>query len=82
MGEQVILVCDVCGEPAVQSVSIRTDRRTLVKDLCDTHLAELTAGARPARRGRRRAAVKLAGARKRAPRRRKPAPQPEQPAAT
>lgn len=82
MGEQTILVCDVCGEPAVESVNIRTGRGTLVKDLCDTHLAELTAGARPARRGRRRAVVKLAGGRKRTARRRKAAPQPEEPAAS
>ncbi len=46
MAEQTILVCDVCGQPATESVSIRVGRRNLSKDLCDTHVAELTAGAR------------------------------------
>ncbi len=57
MGEKVILVCDVCGQPASDTASIRVGRRSLVKDLCDRHVAELTAGARRARPGRRRAVV-------------------------
>lgn len=63
MGEKTILVCDICGQPATETVGIRVGRRSLVKDLCDTHLAELTVGARRARPGRRRAAV-VAGAKK------------------
>jgi hypothetical protein len=54
MGEQTILVCDVCGRPATETVTIRAGGRNLVKDLCSTHLAELTRGARAPRRGRRK----------------------------
>jgi hypothetical protein len=57
MAERTILVCDVCGKPAVKTVSIRTNGRTLSKDLCETHLAELMSGARPARRGRPRGTI-------------------------
>lgn len=58
MAEKVVLVCDVCGEPAAESASIKVGRRSLRKDLCDTHLRELAAGARPARPGRRKATAK------------------------
>jgi len=51
MAEKVVLVCDVCGEPATESVTIKVGSRTRRKDLCDAHLAELTAGTRPARPG-------------------------------
>jgi hypothetical protein len=37
MAERVVLVCDVCGRPAEESVTIRIGNRTLVKDLCGTH---------------------------------------------
>ena len=57
MGEQTILVCDVCGKPAAETVTIRVGRRNMVKDFCSTHLAELTAGSRAPRRGRRKAIV-------------------------
>jgi hypothetical protein len=57
MGERTILVCDVCGRPAAETVTIRVGRRNYAKDLCNTHLAELTAGARRPRPGRRRATV-------------------------
>src|SRR5207253_3195183 len=67
MGEQTILVCDVCGRPAVETVTIRVGNRNLVKDYCATHLAELTAGARAPRRGRRKGST---GATTTAPRRR------------
>ena len=53
MAESVVLVCDVCGRPAVQSVTFRVGARSLVKDFCATHLAELTTGARAPKRGRR-----------------------------
>ena len=55
MGEQTILVCDVCGRPAVDTATIRVGARNFVKDYCAAHLAELTAGGRPPRRGRRKA---------------------------
>jgi len=52
MAEKTILVCDVCGDPAVATVAIRVDGRSLNKDLCRTHLSELTSGTRAVRRGR------------------------------
>ena len=67
MGEQTILVCDVCGRPATETVTIRVGNRNYVKDFCSTHLAELTAGARAPRRGRRKGSV---GASSAAPKRR------------
>jgi hypothetical protein len=54
MAEKVVLVCDVCGKPATQTVSIRIQNRNYSKDLCDMHVSELSQGARPARRGRPR----------------------------
>jgi hypothetical protein len=54
MAEKTVLVCDVCGEPARHSVTIHAGQRRMVKDLCSRHLAELTRGARPVRRGRPR----------------------------
>jgi hypothetical protein len=67
VGEKVILVCDVCGQPATESVSMKVGRRSLVKDLCSRHITELTAGARRARPGRRRAVVSSTAAPKRRP---------------
>jgi hypothetical protein len=62
MGEQFILVCDVCGKPAAETATIKVGNRSFVKDYCSTHLSELTAGARAPRRGRRRALVASAAA--------------------
>jgi hypothetical protein len=53
MAERTIIVCDVCGTPAKERVTLKVGARSLQKDLCDVHLAELLAGARAARRGRR-----------------------------
>lgn len=72
MAEQIVLVCDVCGQPAAESVTMKMGRRSLVKDLCESHLSELTSGARPARPGRRRATRSVAAQRK-SPRSRKKA---------
>jgi hypothetical protein len=55
VAEKTILVCDACGQPASQLITIRLRQRSLVKDLCDPHVAELTDGARPAKRGRPKA---------------------------
>ncbi len=52
MAEKTILVCDVCGDPAVATVAIKFNGKSLNKDLCQTHLSELTSGTRAARRGR------------------------------
>ena len=53
MGGKVVLVCDVCGRPAVDSATIKVGRANWTKDLCQVHLNELTAGARKPRPGRR-----------------------------
>jgi hypothetical protein len=66
MAERTILVCDVCGKPAAKAVSIRANGKTLSKDLCETHLAELVSGARPARRGRPRGTTIAAKPRRKA----------------
>jgi hypothetical protein len=57
MAEATVLVCDVCGRPARETVTIRIGRANWQKDLCQTHLSELTAGARKPRPGRRRGVV-------------------------
>jgi hypothetical protein len=68
MAERTIVVCDVCGEPATETVTIKTTRGNFVKDLCAKHVTELTAGARKPRPGRpRKMGVGTAAA---APRRR------------
>jgi hypothetical protein len=54
LAERTILVCDVCGDPATATVTIKADGRSLNKDLCQAHVAELVKGARSARRGRPR----------------------------
>jgi len=55
MGEKTILVCDTCGKPAAETVTIRLARGNYVKDLCGTHVNALIAGARKPRPGRPRA---------------------------
>jgi hypothetical protein len=60
MAERVIVVCDVCGEPATSAVLIEVrdgpDKgRKVAKDLCAAHLTEVLAHGRAPRRGRRRA---------------------------
>ena len=65
MGEKTILVCDICGRPAAQTVTFKVGRRSWAKDLCEMHLAELTAGARRPRPGRRRGVVAPAAQAKR-----------------
>ena len=54
MAEQMIVVCDVCGKPATETVTIKVARGNFVKDLCAQHVTELTAGARKPRPGRPR----------------------------
>lgn len=54
MAEKTIVVCDVCGKPATEVVTIKTSRGNYVKDLCGQHVTELTAGARKPRPGRPR----------------------------
>lgn len=77
MAEKTIVVCDVCGKPASETVTIKVARGNFAKDLCAAHVTELVAGARrprpgrprkmagsaaaPARRGRPRGARKASG---------------------
>lgn len=57
MAEKMILVCDACGRPAAETVTIKVERGNFVKDLCNVHVNELVAGARRPRPGRRKGAV-------------------------
>ena len=57
MAEKTILVCDACGRPAAETVTIKASRGNFVKDMCSTHVSELVAGARKPRPGRRRGVV-------------------------
>ena len=57
MAEKMILVCDTCGKPAEETVTIKAARGNFVKDLCASHVNELVAGARRPRRGRPKAVV-------------------------
>jgi hypothetical protein len=67
MAEKTIVVCDVCGKPAAETVTIKVARGNYAKDLCAAHVTELVAGARRPRPGRPR---KRAGAAATAPVRR------------
>jgi len=64
MAEKTILVCDACGKPAAETVTIRVGRGNFVKDLCATHVSELISGARKPRPGRRKGSVSSSPARK------------------
>ncbi len=57
MAEKTILVCDACGRPAAETVTIKASRGNFVKDMCSTHVNELVAGARKPRPGRRKGVV-------------------------
>lgn len=67
MAEKTIVVCDVCGKPANETVTIKVARGNFAKDLCAAHVTELIAGARRPRPGRPR---KMAGEAAAEPRRR------------
>ena len=73
MAEQTILVCDICGQDAVESVTFRVGRQNYVLDYCRTHLSELTDRGRKPKRGRKAAAGTTASGRGRATRRRRAA---------
>jgi hypothetical protein len=51
MAEKVVVMCDVCGGAAAETVALKVRGRSLQKDLCQVHLTELSQGARQARRG-------------------------------
>jgi hypothetical protein len=84
MAERTIVVCDVCGKPATETVTIKVARGNFAKDLCATHVTELVAGARRPRPGRPRkmAGSAQAAAPKRRGRPRKTAGRPRKAAAT
>jgi hypothetical protein len=65
MAEKTILVCDSCGRPAAETVTIKLGRGNFVKDLCNTHINEMIAGARRPRPGRRKAVVASAAPKRR-----------------
>jgi hypothetical protein len=57
MAERTILVCDTCGRPASETVTVKVRRGNFVKDLCSSHVGELLDGARKPRPGRRKGVV-------------------------
>jgi hypothetical protein len=70
MAERIVVVCDVCGKPAVETVAITAGDRPYRKDLCAEHLAELLRGTSAPRRGRPRKVPAQAAAIPETPRRR------------
>jgi hypothetical protein len=83
MAEKTVVVCDVCGKPAAETVTIKVARGNYAKDLCAAHVAELIASARRPRPGRPRqmAGTASAAAPKRRGRPRKTAGRPKKTAA-
>jgi len=71
MAERVVLVCDVCGSPAQQSLTFQLGSRRLAQDLCATHLQELVRASHAPKRGRRPTATARAAS---APAARSPRP--------
>jgi hypothetical protein len=53
VAEKLLLVCDVCGNPAVETVTFKTSSGNRQKDFCATHLQELLRGSRTPKPGRR-----------------------------
>jgi hypothetical protein len=53
MAEKLLLVCDTCGLPAVETVTFRSSVGNRQKDFCAKHLRELLLGSRVPKRGRK-----------------------------
>jgi hypothetical protein len=53
MAEKLLLVCDICGAPAAETVTFNTSGGNRQKDYCATHLQELLRGSRVPKRGRK-----------------------------
>jgi len=53
MAERTMLVCDTCGKPAAETVTLKTSSGNRQRDYCSAHLTELLAGSRAPKRGRR-----------------------------
>jgi hypothetical protein len=47
-----MVVCDVCGKSAAETVRVTAKDKSYRKDLCGEHLADLLKGARAPKRGR------------------------------
>jgi hypothetical protein len=62
MAEKMVRVCDVCGEPAEETVTFRLGNRSLAQDLCATHVRELVRNSHAPKRGRRPGAGRSAAA--------------------
>ena len=62
MAQALVVVCDVCGKPAVETVSLKVSARGYQKDVCQAHLDEMIKGARAPRRGRPRTKANSASA--------------------
>jgi hypothetical protein len=54
MAQALLIVSDVCGRPAVETVSLKVTARGYQKDVCQAHLDEMIKAARAPRRGRPR----------------------------
>ena len=61
MAQAMVVVCDVCGRPAVETVSLKVAARGYQNDVCQAHLDEMIKGARAPRRGRPRTKPAAAG---------------------
>lgn len=57
MAERVLLVCDECGRPAVETVTFKTAGGNRQKDYCTEHLQALLQGSRVPKRGRKPGSV-------------------------
>lgn len=64
MAQALVVVCDVCGRPAVETVSLKVATSGYQKDVCQAHLDEMIKGARSPRRGRPRTKPAAAEARR------------------
>ena len=64
VAEQLMLVCDVCGAPAAETVTFKTSSGNRQKDYCATHLQELLRGSRSPKRGRKPSAAAASPRRK------------------
>jgi hypothetical protein len=53
LAERLMLVCDVCGAAAVETVTFKTSGANRQKDYCVIHLQELLSGSRVPKRGRK-----------------------------
>ena len=57
MAEKLLLVCDICGAPAEETVTFKTSSGNRQKDYCAADLQELLKGSRAPKRGRKPGAV-------------------------